>query len=302
VAPVFDRPDRSDAVNTPPDTFRRQVGPGGLEMRALPAASAPITAVDATAEQGPIIRGYGSVSNVWTTIGGEEYGFDERFAPGAWTASLSADWRSMFNHEVCELLGRTKSGTLRLAEDQTGLAYEVDINPDDPNAMSTHAKVARGDVDGSSVWFRVIRDEWVYPDATNGLMRPQRTIHEAAGIETGPVTFPAYEEAESSARSLAPLDTVLRAAGMASANKRARTAAALIAGDESVEDALRSLFAAAPELRSQVCACELPESDPPADAAPERAAEPAAEPETNPKSDALAVARARLELRLKTPA
>lgn len=285
---------------TYPDAFTRQLGPGGLELRALPADSAMIAAAEDSGA--PIIRGYGSVSNVWTTIGGDEWGFDEMFEPGAWTESIkTADVRSMFNHECEWLLGRTKSGTLRLAEDSVGLGYEVDINEADVNAMSVHAKVARGDVDGSSVWFRCIEDAWVYPDATNNLARPQRRIITAALVETGPVTFPAYEEAESTARSLRPFDAVLRAAGVNSDHKRAMFAADLLSDPESAEKQLRTLFARSPELREAVCSCDT-RSGPAAAAAPEPQVAASAQEPTVTRSADLAIAKARLDLLAKTPA
>lgn len=276
----------------PPDSFKRQLGPGGLEMRAIPADSSQIAAAEQ--DGAPVIYGYGAVYNVVTTIGDEEYGFDEMFAPAAFRQSVAeGDWRSMFNHDTNELLGRTKNGTLILQDDEVGVAYRVLVNPDDPNAMSTHAKVARGDVDGSSVWFRCIEDLWTYPDATNGLKRPLRVVVAAAGIETGPVTFPAYEASESAARSLAPLDVALRAAGVKD-HGRASIAADLLTDPDAAQEALRRLFAKVPDLREQVCACETP--GPAATAAPaaERAATAAQEPETR-LSD-LEAAKRRLRL------
>lgn len=275
-------------MNMPPDAYKRQLGPGGLEMRALPAASSPVTA----AEDGtPRIFGYGAVYNVVTTIGGEEYGFDEMFAPGAFRQSVAeADVRCMFNHEEEHLLGRTKSGSLRLADDELGVAYECDINEADPMAVGVHARVARGDVDGSSVWFRCIEDVWTYPDATNGLVRPMRVIVAAALIETGPVTFPAYEAAQSSARSLRPFDTLLAAAGVKE-HRRATIAADILTDPERATEELRHIFASLPAFRAP------DESTGPADvAAPaeERAAEPSQEPEA--RTSPLDAAKARLRL------
>lgn len=280
-------------MNVPPESYKRQLGPGGLECRALPADSAPVTSAEANGA--PVIRGYGAVYNVVTTIGGEEYGFDEMFAPGAFAQSITeADVRCMFNHDTDNVLGRTKPGTLRLAEDATGLAYEVDVNTEDPEAVSVHAKVKRGDVDGSSVWFRCIEDNWTYPDASNGLVRPLRVIAAGALIETGPVTFPSYEDAESCARSLAPFDAVLRAVGVKSAHKRATLAADLVGNPESVADELARIFGSA-ESRTN-------EPGPTADAAPAsvQAAAPASEHGDNSRQ--VAIARARLDLLAKSPA
>lgn len=276
-----------------PSGFDRELGPGGLEVRTLPAHGMEARA--AGDDTRPLITGYGSVSERSTTIEGAFTDWDEMVAQGAWSATIkTGDIRSMFNHDTNQLLGRTKAGTLRLSEDDDGLFYEVDINPDDPMAMSVHAKVARGDVDGSSVWFRVVRQEWTYPTDENGLDRPLRKILEGQLFETGPVTFPAFEQTTSQARSLAPFDSVLRAAGIAKAGRRAQLAADLASGVD-LEAELRHLFASAPDLRSAVCSCET--TGRAADPAPERAAEPS----PDLAAPSFALARARLDL-LRTPA
>lgn len=274
-----------------PQGFHRECGPGGLEVRT---SKTPAEARAAGDDTKPMIVGYGSVAEQRTTIEGMFSEWDEEVARGAWATTIAdGDIRSMFNHDTNQLLGRTKAGTLRLSEDDGGLLYEVDINPDDPMAMGVHAKVARGDVDGSSVWFRVVRQEWTYPTEQNGLERPVRRILEGMLFETGPVTFPAFEQTSSSARALAPVDAVLRAAGISKASKRARLAADLIADPDTIEAELRHLFASAPELRSAVCACS-PE-DRAAEAAPAdgRAADTAPDPAAG---SGLVLARARLAL------
>lgn len=256
---------------TAPTGFGRECGPGGLEARIVPNAGKPTEARGASGDAGPIIEGYGSVADQRTTIEGMFSDWDEEVAQGAWSATIKAgDIRAMFNHDTNQLLGRTKAGTLRLSEDDDGLFYEIDVNPDDPIAMGVHAKVARGDVDGSSVWFRVVRQEWTHPTEENGLERSVRRILEGQLFETGPVTFPAFEQTTSSARSLAPFDAVLRAAGVGKAAKRAEFGDRLAAG-EDLEAELRHLFDSAPDLRAAVCACNIDGRA--ADPAPEGAAE-----------------------------
>jgi len=271
-----------------PPEFAKELGPGGLESRSVPKAIAPVEARDASDDAGPGIAGFGSVSNQSTTIG-SYYQFDEIVEPGAWTETIkTGDIRSMKNHDTNWLLGRTKSGTLHLEERDEGLWYDVDINPDDPNAMSTHAQVARGDIDGSSVWFRVVREEWTEPTDKNGLERPVRRILEGMLFETGPVVFPAFEQTTSSARSLLPLDAALRAAGVKE-QQHGGTSQPSQSSTESVEDELRTLFARAPELGDSVCSCST-EIGRAADAAPSGAAASAPEPA------GLWVARQRLAL------
>lgn len=184
-----------------PQGFDRELGPDGVEARALVRTPATRAAGD---DAGPIIEGYGAVTGVVTTIEGWFSDWDEEIAKGAFAEALDGDVRSMFNHDTNWLLGRTVAGSLRLEEDDTGLHYEVDVNPDDAQAMSVHARVARGDVSGSSIWFYVEAETWQYPSDDNDLERAKRTITKVNPlVETGPVVFPAFVTTTSAARSFA---------------------------------------------------------------------------------------------------
>jgi HK97 family phage prohead protease len=246
-------------AQTPPKGFEREVGPGGLETRTVQAAAAPVETRAATDDDdgGPGLVGYGAVTEKPFRIEGYWDSWDEEVAAGAFEEAIAdgADVRSMFNHDTNWLLGRTTSGSLRLEEDDTGLRYEVDINADDPNAMSVHARVERGDVDGSSIWFRVERQEWTYPTDKNGLEVPKRRILTISPLyETGPVVFPANAAAGVSSRSGDLIDAVLRSAGVTEDTERAGLAALLLADPGAAEAELRGLFARAPELRDAACA------------------------------------------------
>lgn len=146
-----------------------------------------------TDDAGQRIGGYGAVFNSETVIGGE---FREKIAPGAFAKSIAGDVRSFFNHNSALILGRTKSGTLRLKEDERGLSYEVDL-PDTQAGRDLRVSMDRGDVDGSSFSFRVTRDTWEMGDDL-----PLRTIQEVELYEVGPVTMPAYDDATVALRSL----------------------------------------------------------------------------------------------------
>src|SRR4030095_15801758 len=74
------------------------------------------------------------------------------------------DVQARYNHDDMWLLDPTAAATLRLKLDEIGLDYEVDINPDDPQAMTVHARTARGDVGKSSFAFHVFEDEWSQSD------------------------------------------------------------------------------------------------------------------------------------------
>lgn len=161
-----------------------------MERRAL---LEPIE-IRAAGEDGKrVVAGYGAVFNVETDIGGM---FREKIAPGAFAKAIAGDVRSLFDHNSALILGRTKSGTLRLKEDERGLHYEVDL-PDTQAGRDLRVSMDRGDIDGSSFMFRVTRQSW---DETGAL--PLRTIQEVELYEVGPVTFPQYPEAEVGLRSL----------------------------------------------------------------------------------------------------
>lgn len=132
------------------------------------------------------ISGYGAVFHRKYDV----FGFKERIAPGAFVKTLqeSPDIRGMFNHDPNFILGRTKAGTMDVTEDKKGLPYEIRADKQDPQAISVARKIARGDVDGSSMAFFVRKEDW--EKDSDG--RPKlRTITEIELVETGPVTMPA---------------------------------------------------------------------------------------------------------------
>jgi len=121
--------------------------------------------------------------------------FIERIAPGAFRKTLTEtpDVRLLINHEGLPL-ARTKNGTLRLQEDQTGLYMDADL-PDTQAARDLYTLVERGDVDQMSFAFRVIRQKW-----NEG--RTERTLTELslADGDVSVVTYPAYPTTSVEAR------------------------------------------------------------------------------------------------------
>ena len=113
--------------------------------------------------------GYASVFNhdyeVYDAFGA----FTERLAPGAFTRTLqdAPDVMLLVNHQGLPL-ARTKSGTLRLAEDNIGLRVEAQLDPSDPDVQAVLPKMRRGDVDEMSFAFRVNEQQWSedYSDRT----------------------------------------------------------------------------------------------------------------------------------------
>ena len=167
----------------------RRTTPGKVERQADPGAT-------------PQLRGYAAVFNQETTIGDF---FREVILPGAFAAAVARDdVRADFNHEPNLVLGRTKAGTLRLREDDHGLAYEVDL-PDTSYARDLAVSVDRGDVSQSSFMFDVTGEAWDYPAAGSGQL-PLRKITGVKLYDVAPVTFAAYESTSVSARAMALKD------------------------------------------------------------------------------------------------
>jgi HK97 family phage prohead protease len=129
------------------------------------------------------------------------YGFIERIRPGCFTRAIKEDdVRGLFNHDANFVLGRNKAKTLRLSEDDKGLAFEIDL-PDTQAARDLVILIERGDISGCSFSFRTIKDEWEYSE-TNGNGITMRTLVDVELFDVGPVTFPAYPATDVSARSM----------------------------------------------------------------------------------------------------
>jgi HK97 family phage prohead protease len=148
------------------------------------------------------IEGHAAVFNRFSQDLG---GFVEQVAPGAFAKTIQeADVRALFNHDPSMVLGRNKSGTLRLSEDNVGLHYQVDM-PDTSYARDLAISMERGDVSQSSFGFRVIPggDGWSYTEQDY----PLRTLNELQLLDVSPVTYPAYLDADSgiAGRALAGL-------------------------------------------------------------------------------------------------
>ena len=124
--------------------------------------------------------------------------FTESIRAGAFRDTLATgrDVLGLVDHDPSRVLARTKSGTLRLAEDARGLAFDLDV----PATQAGHdvlALASRGDVGGMSFGFNV-RDggeEW------QGNKRELRAVDlfEISVV----LAFPAYDQTTVNVRSTA---------------------------------------------------------------------------------------------------
>jgi HK97 family phage prohead protease len=121
---------------------------------------------------------------------------------GATSDSIGRDdIRALFNHDPNLVLGRNRSGTLRLSEDSEGLHYEVDM-PDTSYARDLTEAMQRGDVSQSSFGFKVAGpDGQDFAEDEDGF--PLRTLSKISLFDVSPVTYPAYTDSTSGVGSRA---------------------------------------------------------------------------------------------------
>ena len=106
------------------------------------------------------------------------------------------DVRFLINHDGIPL-ARTKSGTLRLQEDDTGLLVEIDP-PDTEQARALVASIERGDVDQMSFGFAVLEQAWSIDENEQYI----RTLKQVKLYDVSPVVYPAYPDTSVSVRGV----------------------------------------------------------------------------------------------------
>lgn len=159
------------------------------EMRTLNITN--LQTRDGIENEPRVISGYAAVFNSKTTIG--EW-FEETISPGAFARTITenGDIRALFNHNWDNVLGRTKSGTLKLEEDERGLKFEIEL-PNTTLARDLVESLKRGDISQCSFGFIPTNETWDY-DAEP----MQRTINEVDLYEISVVSIPAYDDTEVS--------------------------------------------------------------------------------------------------------
>lgn len=123
-----------------------------FEMREQP---------DGTGGNALVFTGYASVVEKPYTITDYLGEYQETISRDAFDATLArgADVNFLVNHEGISM-ARTKSGTLKLSADETGLHAEARLNPNRPDVQILRAAVGDGDIDEMSFAFRVSQQQW----------------------------------------------------------------------------------------------------------------------------------------------
>jgi HK97 family phage prohead protease len=124
--------------------------------------------------------------------------FREKIKRGAFLNTIKQDdIRALFNHNPDYVLGRNKSGTLMLEEDEKGLLVRIKP-PDTQFARDLRTSIDRGDISQMSFGFETRKDSWERGDKNTPDLR---TLEEVKLWDVCPVTFPFYLETDIAVRS-----------------------------------------------------------------------------------------------------
>ncbi len=178
---------QSSAVSGQPPEVESRMNNRSVEVRGSPGGQMRVGGYAATFgnRSEPLPGPYGAA-------------FIETVAKSFFNKSRSDGWPGVlarFNHRDDMILGATRSGSLRLNIDSTGLDYEVDLLE---SRSDIYQLVRRGDIGNSSFSFLAYQDDWQYDDGM-----PLRTLISGKLLDVAPVTMPAYCSTSVALRSLA---------------------------------------------------------------------------------------------------
>ena len=156
----------------------------------------PVTELRAIADDKGLrhITGYAAV---FDSLSDDLGGFREKIDKGAFKKTIKKDdVRALKNHNTDYVIARTKSGTLKLSEDEHGLKIEA-TPPDASWARDLMTSIDRGDLDSMSFGFQTISDRWETQNKEE-----IRTLMEVKLYDVSVVAFPAYPDTAVGLRSL----------------------------------------------------------------------------------------------------
>lgn len=203
---------------------RRSVPASEFEFRTGPNNSLHFTGYASVFGKGYDVHG-GIPAGGWT----------EFVTRSAFDTTLKAnpDVHLLINHGGLPL-ARTKSGTLRLSADTTGLLSEADLDLRDHTVRSLAVKMERGDVDEMSFAFRVKGQKWNQDETERSLT--EVSLHKG---DVSIVSFGANPHTSAAIRSAVERLTNLSAGDLAELRSMSdevdQAVAALLACRESSE-------------------------------------------------------------------
>ena len=133
-------------------------------------------------------------------------GFRETIAPGAFKRALAQndDVFCLFNHSADKVLGRTSSGTLSVNEDDKGLHFRCQLDPNQQWHRDLHSAVARGDLRECSFAFTPNGpdgEDWQNVKDERGNWSISRMLKDVNLFDASVVTHPAYDNTSVQARA-----------------------------------------------------------------------------------------------------
>ncbi|RTL05683.1 MAG: HK97 family phage prohead protease [Acidimicrobiia bacterium] len=195
--------ERIDAASVDLRGERLEVVDRGRVLEARSFATGELRVDD---DGNPTIDGYATVYEFpYEVAGGPPYGWVETIAEGACVKSVRErdDVRLLVNHDGVAL-GRTRSKTLELESDTTGLRFASTLDGRSPLVQTLSSAMARGDMDECSFAFQVLRQEW-NADFT------ERRILEVKLFDVSVVTYPANPAAVAQLRATEPVPEIIPA-------------------------------------------------------------------------------------------
>jgi HK97 family phage prohead protease len=143
-----------------------------------------------------IAAGYNSMSK---DLGG----FREVIRAGAFARSLKSnpDVKCLFNHDPNQILGRTKSGTLKLVDTERGLSFRCQLDPDSSAHRDIYSAIKRGDCDECSFAFTCPDGGDSFDDVKDertGKRFVLRTLKDVDLFDVSAVTYPASGDGATS--------------------------------------------------------------------------------------------------------
>lgn len=178
---------------------RRAARPGAIEVRA-------------EGDSAGRFLGHAAVFGERAWIGSQRWGFWEVIERGAFAKTIrekrseNADITFNRDHDNRLLLARTSNGTLRLSEEDAGLAVDADMG-DYSYARDIQVALERRDLTGMSFAFDMVTYEWSIAEDGNDLL----THREAELYDVAVVGMPAYPQTDAGLRM--DLLAVARASG-----------------------------------------------------------------------------------------
>jgi uncharacterized protein len=162
---------------------------GTVEYRGTPFVGTEIREIpDGTGGTKLTFTGYASITEASYEMS-DRYGqYTETVARGAFQRTLSSnpDVNFLVNHEGVSM-ARTRAGSLRLAEDDTGLHVEARLDPSRPDVQTVRSAIENAELDEMSFSFRLDPDGDKWNDS--GTKRRLISLNMDRGADVSVVNF-----------------------------------------------------------------------------------------------------------------